>query len=415
MADFDDIGDDFFIHHASRTTTWEDPRPRYYAQRSPGPSPQPQRSPRPATRPAESIQMQMLSRPKCKTCQIKEVSRAGLDCYDCQAKEKQRQIALQRAKEAAQEEVRRRESQQKVSKLQKQRRIQSAKRRGQTLKFSDSEDSDRETSFSNQPKPSSQEPEPKRQVTAAEKTTMKLNLKAKYPKHPEFLIEMALEASGYDREKTELVLGAAKSPQISKKDKGPSAGSSRQATPSDVQVKIPASTSAVVFEQSESTKAVVFGADDYSSSSSSSSSSEDDVVSGQTVSARMSALSKPTSPKKTVNITVVTQPRARPMHTTRTKPIVVTYGSSSGSYKSLLCCKPQGPDSSLVKGPSRENLISSYAEALGPNPEYRYGPDPDNVAGPMKRSTVKQSQLACGPQASLYNGPQHYVAMGTTL
>ncbi|XP_070566313.1 uncharacterized protein [Ptychodera flava] len=375
MADFDDIGDDFFIHHASRTTTWEDPRPRYYAQRSPGPSPQPQRSPRPATRPAESIQMQMLSRPKCKTCQIKEVSRAGLDCYDCQAKEKQRQIALQRAKEAAQEE----------------------------------------TSFSNQPKPSSQEPEPKRQVTAAEKTTMKLNLKAKYPKHPEFLIEMALEASGYDREKTELVLGAAKSPQISKKDKGPSAGSSRQATPSDVQVKIPASTSAVVFEQSESTKAVVFGADDYSSSSSSSSSSEDDVVSGQTVSARMSALSKPTSPKKTVNITVVTQPRARPMHTTRTKPIVVTYGSSSGSYKSLLCCKPQGPDSSLVKGPSRENLISSYAEALGPNPEYRYGPDPDNVAGPMKRSTVKQSQLACGPQASLYNGPQHYVAMGTTL
>nr|XP_002735509.1 PREDICTED: WW domain-containing transcription regulator protein 1-like [Saccoglossus kowalevskii] len=217
----------FFIHHETRNTTWEDPRPKYYAQlaaQGQQPSPRPQRSPRPSTptpqSQMESIPLQNLSRPKCKTCQQKEVQRTGLDCYECQVKEQQRQVALRRAQEHEQEEVRRRESQQRIEILQKQRRIQSAQRRNDgNNRTLDTVNSEQETSFNNASRSPRRRRSPARspahsppkqvQIRAAEKTRLKDKLKAEFSQHPEFLIQMALETAGYDEKKARNVLSAA--------------------------------------------------------------------------------------------------------------------------------------------------------------------------------------------------------------
>ncbi|XP_077978173.1 uncharacterized protein LOC144433695 [Glandiceps talaboti] len=392
----------FFIHHASKTTTWEDPRLKYY---QPQAAPvHPQRSPRPSPRPspnvsraAESIPMHTLSKPKCKTCHAKEVARAGLDCIDCQVREQQKQAALRRAVEAEQEE----------------------------------------TSFTNDSVPAAPV---KVEVSKAEKTRIKNQLTKDFPKHPEFLIEMALETTEYNEEQTRKVLSAAKSPQP--KRSATSLGTSepsRGTSPSGVTVTVPSSSStkAVVFDQSESTKAVVFGDDSTSSSFSSSSDESEEPTptpsppppppqpinvrtvpktASPTKTVPKKAVATKAPPKKTVTVTttITSQPRTRPAHT-QPKQTVVKYKSSSSGYRSMLCCKPEGHNCSLVKGPDRTHLISEYTTAEGPNPEYSHGPNPDYVSGPSKKkyNRRRKSKLACGPEAALHEGPQRHLTMGS--
>ena len=72
-------------------------------------------------------------------------------------------------------------------------------------------------------------------------------------------------------------------------------------------------------------------------------------------------------------------------------------------YVSANRLQPVGPQASLRKGPDLANLIQSYTSASGPNKSLASGPQRANRKGPS--GFQPKTSLSKGPQASLQQGP----------
>ncbi|XP_038052695.1 histone H3.v1-like isoform X2 [Patiria miniata] len=196
----------FFIHHATRSTQWVDPRKAFYEQQrgggiAPGPSPRmpygsprmPHSSPRMPMHAGPAIPMQPISKPKCKTCKTNEVPSANQDCQACQLKARQREAELVRAREEAEAERKRQENQQRIQKEQERRRVQSAARSRTPVTSHTFE-----TSFNTEPEAE--------QLTAGQKRAIIESLDDAFPGVERNVVEMVLETSSWDSGKATSVL-----------------------------------------------------------------------------------------------------------------------------------------------------------------------------------------------------------------
>ncbi|XP_071506134.1 uncharacterized protein [Diadema antillarum] len=95
-------------------------------------------------------------------------------------------------------------------------------------------------------------------------------------------------------------------------------------------------------------------------------------------------------------------PRKQP----RSGGVLVTppsYSSSTGAV---------GPDPTLPKGASLDNLLDNYVAETGPNTELSQGPDQDNVSGPVEE-TGRDPSLTAGPDPDNRTGPEYGLAKGS--
>ncbi|XP_078604731.1 uncharacterized protein LOC144878225 isoform X2 [Branchiostoma floridae x Branchiostoma japonicum] len=431
----------FFIDHINKKTSWTDPRiTMQVPQLQPAAQRSPARSPR-----QETIQMTPVAKPKCKTCNVREVSLSGWECWSCQQNRRSQQQQQQQQQAREQEQLEdlpprpRTAAGRELHHLLQEgfmadtsftidtaalnrlcHAYPAAKRdivsttlellmnderetaetleqmgyqkRGTTPKASPTRTTPKKPS----PKKTTAAPQPAQppQLSKTQKNRVRSEVKAMYPNMPHTVVQMALESADYNKEKVVQLL------KFMQEDQQPSTSSSR---PSHVtEPTVPArTTSPARFDSSSGSQPVEF------SSSLQAPVFGEDSTSRRAQPARFpeSAVSKKVEQRKIKTMvggssssSVQSRIKGSSKPTTRATTTARTAPRSAG-YSSPLRSKPNGPDHSLLSGPNRELLMTEYVEQCGPNPEY--------VQGPALREGAKP-HLARGPNPELIQGPGHF-------
>lgn len=446
------VGRYFFINHSNRQTQWVDPRKAIYdaQQRSPA-----------VPRAQQMIPMRPIIKPKCKTCQTREVESNGLTCQPCQIAQQQREISLMRAREQLEAEKQRQEHKVKLEKERERRRVQSAKRRAETpapqpapqqpqvseTNFNEGPVVDKQAVMAEMkrmfpttdtsvvemiletygynkdeaanallqmgqrmvapPKPRASpkaSPSHAKTLTAAQKNQMKAKLKKDYPKATEMMLNLALDSTGYNEANSRALL-------LSIQDDSSASGPSRKAVTFPETAPTATSSSAASGSRSTTPTASLGGVRvsivsdspkrpqvTSTGSPAKKSATAGKILSMPGVSKKMPAAKK--AAKKS-------PARSRP-----SGPQGAPYVSPSFSSDNMTGAK--GPDRTLVKGPNRDNLMESYVTEAGPNPENTKGSDAMNVMGPFggtggdpSLSTGPNPDNRMGPEAGLSKGSMH--------
>lgn len=254
-------------------------------------------------------------------------------------------------------------------------------------------------------------PSPKPQkISDAEITRITTRMKGEFHDLGEDFIKMALESVNYEEDKFRRMVEHYRETQKQTKDK---ADANKKAE-DDISFKPSGSlvpeafvggSEAVVFEHSidedpsgSSTPVPFVQKTDSPKKTTKTVTKKQKETNKETKTTTSTALT-PHSKQKTSKETIeqhAARLRAQKSQQARTKQVTHTKSTHvvHTQPKSLLA---KGPDPTMRKGPDKDLLLTDYAVACGPNLEYHQGPDSSRVRG---------SQGACGPDPSLPCGAQ---------
>ncbi|XP_048580497.1 vicilin-like seed storage protein At2g18540 isoform X2 [Nematostella vectensis] len=125
--------------------------------------------------------------------------------------------------------------------------------------------------------------------------------------------------------------------------------------------------------------------------------------------ATIKATPKPSAPVASTSKTTPARGRAGPSKTRqpiKTKP-------KPPEFKSPLRTASTGVDPALAKGPNASLLIPQWVQTKGPAGSNRQGPNRALVQGPSSHQTRGREVLNKGPQPGLCHGPQHSLVQGS--
>lgn len=227
------------------------------------------------------------------------------------------------------------------------------------------------------------EPEQKPEPTPNQKREMVDKMKLKFPKIPDQMVRMCLEAGNWNLTICEALL-------LSQGSEETSRGRPKQTATAR---EVPKPEPKPKLEAPRSFAPVVFGADDSDKEE-----EEENVASSDQQLARNEQSSSAlTSDRRTPVTATARREKLKPAATRTYQPRYhETNVDEVVAYMSKLRTKPIGPDQKNCKGHNHDLLLNTYTVSLGPDPKNRSGPQISNCSGRNSANCRGKADLDVG-------------------